>query len=460
MSDIFFSTPIGFGVATDADQVPGGATIITEAAYNILLADATADNAAAAALTPTPDYQPALRPARGAVAFTWDDGWDSHPMVAQMHAERNQKATFYITTGLLDTAQHMTAAQMVALSAGPHEIGCHSATHVDMTTLTPATRATQWASQQTLEGLIGKPVRSYAYPTGASDLACNQEAYGRFDRVAAIGLSQGFTGGSANAAPWLYDPTPTFEGFRHGRFPWNQTTHLQFMRLLKDYVVKRGGLLTAYAHQIGNGDTPTLAQVTEAMDFCAVNGIPCITSAEAFPGQRIVNPGFEFDLDGWTVAKVGAVGTTATVDTPADAPAAGLSGTKSLRIVAPAGMTAGDNVHVFQTIPVRPGAAYSLSARVRHDAGPVGAGKFSVRINEYDRMGAVIAGRSVRGTASGLAWAQSSAAPAVDAVNYVLAGRTEPNAAYMSVGLFVQEFSGTFYADHVYFGPTEEGLLG
>jgi peptidoglycan/xylan/chitin deacetylase (PgdA/CDA1 family) len=410
-----------------------------------------------------PPARTALRRAKGAVAFTWDDGWDSHPLLANMHAARHQRATFYVTSNLLGTSQHMAAAAMAPMVAQGHEIGSHSADHLDMTTLTPVTRAAQWAASSTLEAIIGGgyKIKSYAYPFGNNNLTTNQEAYGRFDRIATISLSQGYYTSTSGYGPYLYEST--FEGFKHGRFPWSQTTHAQFMALLRDYVAKRSVVLPAYAHQVGNPDTPTLVQITEAMDFCVANGIQCITEREAFPGPKVVNAGFEDGIDGldaWTIITAGTVGNTAVVDVIVDPPSAGLAGSKSLRITAPPGMTSADSVHVFQTVPVTPNMAYSISGRVRHDLTPVGAGKFSVRINEYNEAAGTIAGRSVRGSASTAAWAQSSGTPAADAVNYVVAGRTSGDARLITVGFYVQEFSGVFYGDHLAFFPTEEGLIG
>jgi hypothetical protein len=380
-----------------------------------------------------------------------------------MHASRNQRATFYITTNLLDTTQHMTTAQMLGIAAMPHEIGCHSADHLNMATLTPVTRAPQWASQQTLEGLIGRPVPSYAYPFGNNDAITNGEAYGRFDRVATIGLSQGYYTGASGFGPWLYDPI-TWEGFRHGRFPWSQSTHLQFMRLLKDFVAKRGGFIAPYAHQVGNSDTPTLVQITEAMDFCAANGIPCITAAEMFPAPKIINPGFEFGIDGWTVIPAGAAVGTAIVDVIADTPYPGLPGLNSLRLSSPNTTTASDSVRIFQVIPARPLTAYSLTAKLRMDPGFVSTGtanaKWCVRINEYNETGNTIAARNVQGSGAGTVWGQSLAQPRTDAVWTPATLHTHPDCRFVSAELYLQEIAGVFYADHVYFGPTEEGLLG
>lgn len=458
MATTYFQT--GTGVGKTDGAVPPGSVVITQAAYDAAVGSWTADQQSTVPEVIPISGRPSVRLGKGSVVFTWDDGWDTHPNVAQLHADRNQRATFYITSNLLDTTQHMPSSGLAPLVAMGHEIGCHSADHINMTGLTPATRAPQWAAQQTIEGIIGNgyQVRSYAYPLGNNDLACNQEAYGRFDRVAAIGLSQGYYTGASGYGPWLYERE--FEGFKHGRFPWSQQTHSQFMRLLRDYVAKRAGVLVSYAHQIGNSDTPTMAQVLEAMDFCAANGIPCITAAEAFPAPKVVNPGFENGLDGWTVVTAGAATSGTTVDVIDDAPGTGLPGTKSLRIMSTNTNSSSDSVHVFQTIPVRPLTSYSLSGRVRYDAGVAGVGKWSVRINEFNEAGNSIASRSVRGTAAGAAWGQSSAAPAADAVWTPASGKTHPDARYMTIGFYLQELTGTFYADHLYFGPTEEGLLG
>lgn len=402
----------------------------------------------------------ASRRAKGAVAFTWDDGWDSHPQIADMHAARGQQATFYITSNLLGTAQHMAAAAMAPMVAQGHEIGCHSADHVDMTGLTPATRAAQWNSAATLEGIIGGgyKIRSYAYPLGNNNLTTNQEGYGRFDRLATIGLSQGFYTGANGYAPWLFDDDAGYEGFRHGRFPWNQQTHGQFMQQL-DMVRRRPVVLTAYAHQMGNSDTPTQAQIEEAMDFCVTHGIPCITSKDAIPGPKIVNPGFEDGLNGWTVSLAGAAVAGTTVDTVAQAPPDGMSGTQSLRIISPNTTTNADSVDVSQIVPALPNRAYSLSARIRHDAA-AGVGRLSVRIFEYNALGAQVRGALRGNPGSSPAWVQTTVTPTATDIAATLVGKTHPDTRFVRCGLYLQESAGTFYADHVYFGPTEEGLLG
>lgn len=445
-----------YGYVTDQSQIPAGMVPISKAAYDALVAAA---QGAVAPVTQVNMGSP-VRPAQGAVVFSWDDGWDSHPVVAQMHTARGQRATFYITRNLLGTAQHLTPGDLPALVAQGHEVGYHGADHLDMSVMTVPDRAVQWAAVGDVEAAVGNgyKITSHAYPYGVNSLATNSEAYGRFDRVAAISLSQGYYTSTSGFGPYLYEPG--FEGFRHGRFPWSQTTHAQFMRLLKDYVSKRGVILTVYAHQIGNPDTPTMDQVKEALDYCATAGIPAITAREAFAGPKMVNPLFDSGLDGWTVVKAGAAaGAGSTVDVATDAPGNGYPGSNSLRIVSANTTTVNDSVHVFQTIPVQPNRNYSLSGRVKQE-GSAGAGKFSVRINEFNEAGGSVASRSVRGSAATGFWGQSSAAPTDATFGAAWVGRTHPDTRYATVGFYLQELTGTFYGSHLYFGPTEEGLLG
>src|SRR5882672_4512503 len=125
MADTYYQTATGYGVVDDPANVPGGATIITLAAYNAAILAANNAEAAAEALWTQPNVLSPVRPAQGAVVFSWDDGWDSHSMVARMHADRGQRATFYITSNLLDTSQHLAHTALPTIKALGHEIGSH-----------------------------------------------------------------------------------------------------------------------------------------------------------------------------------------------------------------------------------------------------------------------------------------------------------------------------------------------
>jgi peptidoglycan/xylan/chitin deacetylase (PgdA/CDA1 family) len=417
--------------AADLATETGARTAGDAARYTKAEADQLVSDARAEAI------RTSARTARGAVVFTWDDGWSQHPLLAQMHAARGQRATFYITTGLLGTSQHLNAADVTAIWAMGHEIGAHNVNHVSMLTLNPATRQPEWdQAKATLEGLTAPgAVTSYAYPLGANDATTNTEAHCRYDRVADIGLTQNY-----NRTPWLIERGERL--FKHGRFPWNQTSHAQLLETIRSFVVHQPVVLPVYAHQPGNPDTPTLAQVTEAMDLCAQLGIPCLTASEALPGPYLANPGFEASLNGWTVLTAGAGGTAQSV---ADAPSAGLPGTNSLRIDIGANPVAGTSVSVFQIMRVQGGTSYTVGGRIRH-ANLTGTGKYSLRINEYDKDGTAIASKSLRGTASTTDWALQT-----------MTAVTDPLTKSMRCDFYAQDVGGQFYADHAFFGPTAEG---
>ncbi len=413
------------------------------------------------------------RPAtsRGAVAFSWDDGWDTHPTVAQWHADRGQVATFYVTTGELDGAQHMPTAAVAQIHALGHEIGAHNVSHTSMTSgATPASRQSQWdAAKATLEGLIGERVVSYAYPLGDHDATTDREAYGRYDRVAYVGLSQGFAGTSAKAGTWQI--TPSYSSFGHGRFPWNQSTHTQFMAILRDQVFTQGLVIPTYAHQVGNPDTPTEAQVLEALDFCEANGIRTLTARDALPGPMLVNPGFEDGLNGWTVIKAGTGGTASVVEVATDAPATGFGGTKSLKLTSAASTTS-DSVRIVQSVAVDPRERYTFSGQIRHDADKAGTGFFSLRVNEYDENGRSLTGRNFRSNGSTTTWAQTLGVATSPAdpdpggplarpdFAYLPPNSLHPDCRIVEIGLYITNATGTFYADHIHFGPTRNGVLG
>lgn len=107
---------------------------------------------------------------RGIVSVTFDDGWaNQYSNAVPVLNSLGINSTFYIISGSLnDPSTYMTAAQVLSLYQGGNEIGSHSVTHSDMTTLTAAKLQQEFAdSQTTLQNLIGAPVSNFAYPYGA-----------------------------------------------------------------------------------------------------------------------------------------------------------------------------------------------------------------------------------------------------------------------------------------------------
>ncbi len=113
----------------------------------------------------------------GLVTIAFDDGWlnqydNAFKLLLRDKYKLALKATFnIITSGLNDPINYMNATQVIDLHNSGMEIGSHSVTHSDMTTLTPTELLNEFSlSQQILQNTIGAPVTNFAYPAGPYNL--------------------------------------------------------------------------------------------------------------------------------------------------------------------------------------------------------------------------------------------------------------------------------------------------
>ena len=105
------------------------------------------------------------------VALTFDDGYaDAASEAAPLLREYGGVGTFFIATGYLGNAGHMTPADVRALADEGMEIGAHTVTHPDLTRLSAGAAAEEiGASRVALRALSGQPVDAFAYPAGRYD---------------------------------------------------------------------------------------------------------------------------------------------------------------------------------------------------------------------------------------------------------------------------------------------------
>lgn len=110
-----------------------------------------------------------LRPP--AVVLTFDGVYRSqldHAVPAL--AARGLSATFFAVSGVLDGDGPGHRADLRALAAAGHAIGCHTETHPDLTRLpAPDLEREIAGSRRALEDALGRPVTTFAYPDGAYD---------------------------------------------------------------------------------------------------------------------------------------------------------------------------------------------------------------------------------------------------------------------------------------------------
>ena len=103
------------------------------------------------------------------ISLTFDDGNGSQLAAAQVLKAHGLVGTFYITTSFVGSSGFLTQANLNTLAADGNEIGGHSVTHPDLTTLSAAAaRAEVCNSKTTLEGW-GFTVRNFAYPFAAEN---------------------------------------------------------------------------------------------------------------------------------------------------------------------------------------------------------------------------------------------------------------------------------------------------
>ncbi|NNJ10807.1 polysaccharide deacetylase family protein [Chloroflexales bacterium ZM16-3] len=106
-------------------------------------------------------------PAR-AVALTFDDGYmDAYTDALPLLQQYGDTATFYIVSGFVGHDAYMGWDEIRALRDAGMEIGAHSISHIDLTTLSYYENVDQIArSGSEIAAEIGAPVRSFCYPAG------------------------------------------------------------------------------------------------------------------------------------------------------------------------------------------------------------------------------------------------------------------------------------------------------
>lgn len=104
----------------------------------------------------------------GIVSITFDDGWESVYTEGFVPLQENGLATTqYIISGSLNDQNYMSVAQIKSMQSVGHEVGSHTITHADLTTLDENGITKELSeSKQTLEKNFG-PVRDFTSPLGA-----------------------------------------------------------------------------------------------------------------------------------------------------------------------------------------------------------------------------------------------------------------------------------------------------
>ena len=114
------------------------------------------------------DFLRADRLPAPAVAITFDDGCETDltagaPGLGQL----GFRGTFYVVAGWIGTRGFLSKGQLRELAGGGFEIGCHSMTHPDLTTLTRRDLLREVRdAKQNLEQILGAEIEHFSCPGG------------------------------------------------------------------------------------------------------------------------------------------------------------------------------------------------------------------------------------------------------------------------------------------------------
>jgi len=203
----------------------------------------------------------------GGVSFTFDNSLASQYTAAlPVLGAQNIDATFFALPGLLGTGNYMSAAQVQAVGAAGHEIGSHSWSHPDLTTLTPEQLTDELSdSKDWIETNVG-PCSSFASPNGAYNDAV----------LAAIKLyyASHRTATDGQNSPFMFD-----EFKIKVKLVLNTTTPAEVAGWIQDAVDDKTWLILVY-HTIDNSGDPNTcsAAALEAHIISAkASGLPIWT---------------------------------------------------------------------------------------------------------------------------------------------------------------------------------------
>ncbi|WP_425864859.1 polysaccharide deacetylase family protein [Arthrobacter sp. TWP1-1] len=108
------------------------------------------------------------------ISLTFDDGNADQAAAEKVLKASGLVGTFYITTSWVGDAGYLTQADLHSFVADGNEIGGHSVTHPDLTTLSSAAATAEICNSRTTLQSWGFAVESFAYPFAAENASVEQ----------------------------------------------------------------------------------------------------------------------------------------------------------------------------------------------------------------------------------------------------------------------------------------------
>ena len=138
-----------------------------------------------------------VAPGGTAVSITFDDGFDSHLVAADLLDQHGMLGTFYLILGRLGGPGYLTLDDVRSLADRRHEIGAHTFTHRSLPDLAPDEAERELCDARVALAGIGFGAESFAYPFGAASeelsLAAERCGYSSARRVGGLFDPEGCT---------------------------------------------------------------------------------------------------------------------------------------------------------------------------------------------------------------------------------------------------------------------------
>ena len=110
------------------------------------------------------------------VSLTFDDGNASQMTAVEIMDAHGLDGTFYVPSGFVGESDHLTLADLDAMTAAGHEIGAHSVTHPDMALISAQEAEREACLGRATLASWGFQVTSFAYPFSSMNEAAKTAA--------------------------------------------------------------------------------------------------------------------------------------------------------------------------------------------------------------------------------------------------------------------------------------------
>ncbi|MBB6403195.1 polysaccharide deacetylase family protein [Arthrobacter sp. AZCC_0090] len=200
---------------------------------------------------------PAHAAAPTIVSLTFDDGNDNQLAAEQVLKAHGLVGTFFITTSWIGTPSYLTQANLQTIAGDGNEIGGHTVTHPDLTTLTAAAASAEICNGKSTLESWGFQVSNFAYPFAAENATVQTEVK-NCGFASGRGLGDIRSPASCPSCPFAETLPPANPLVTKAPDEVDSTWTLQNLQDLVTNAESTGGWLQLTFHHIAIGTDPTL----------------------------------------------------------------------------------------------------------------------------------------------------------------------------------------------------------